>query len=346
MTKKADLTALPLPPAKEIKAGSWGHASGRIWYREKKLLGRSGLDRLYAAFSEEEVKRLLIEHDYPQKERGRAMVEAEREEVYRLLEEISPQEAYRQVFLLPGDGQNLKAALKYSQARGDKDPETFRSLMTRPSLLDHDLLWQFLVKGEGEEALAEWASSLVGRALEAFRTSCDPADIDRSIDRDLHRMRADLALSLKDDWLVSYLAMERDLVNLEALLRARQRGSGPDLLKADLLPEGAIRQEDWLALAGEKEEKAKDFLAKGPYKGLARYFATYGDRRGPALYSRDRDRLLYAYLAGGVKTLSGPARVIAYVMARESEFKNIRLALAALVDGLDREAVRTLRRDF
>ncbi|HZK42292.1 MAG TPA: hypothetical protein VFD14_04890, partial [Clostridia bacterium] len=112
MARKLIWSPLALPLADKEKAGSWGHATGRIWYREKNLLGRSGLDRLYAASSEEEVKRLLLEHGYPQKDRALDMIAAECDQLYQLLSDITPDDGFYQILVLGRDARNLKLALK------------------------------------------------------------------------------------------------------------------------------------------------------------------------------------------------------------------------------------------
>lgn len=346
MAKKLAPPPLPLPPTDKNKAGSWGHASGRIWSREKDLMGRSGLDRLYAASSEEEVKRLLLEHRYPQKETALAMLAAERDQLYQFLAEIVPDDGFYQLLLLGDDALNLKTALKIALLAPETDQDRFKSLMSRPSLLEGDLLWRALVRGEEETGLPDWAAQVAARARLAYGDAYDLAAIDRSVDRDMHSIRADLALSLKTPWLTAYGDMVRDLINLETLLRARQHKMSPELFAANLLPDGLIDRQEWLRYYENDNQVCIDDFCDTPYKGLSGHFVTYGDKGGPALFSLDRDQILAQHLESGCQTLSGAPRVIAYVMAREYEFKNIRLVMSSLAHGLDHGEVQALRRDF
>ena len=346
MARKLTWSPLPLPLADKDKAGSWGHATGRIWYREKNLLGRSGLDRLYAASSEEEVKRLLLEHGYPQKDRALDMLAAECDQVYQLLSEITPDDGFYQILVLGRDALNLKLALKYALLVQDKDPEDFKSLMSRPALLDGDLLWRVLVGGEADMAFPRWAAEVAARARHAYGENYDAASIDRAVDRDIEAIRADLAIHLKADWISGYLDRVRDLTNFETLLRARHRKMSQALYESSLLAGGLIDHEAWVRYYHEDDQVCIDDLCNTPYKVLSAHFVSYGDEGGAALFSADRDKLLAHYLEAGVHSLSGAPRVIAYIMAREYEFKNIRLVMAAVADGLDRENIQALRRDF
>ena len=94
MAKSVKTSKMPLPVADPQKAGSWGHAAGRIWVREKALLGRTGFDRLFSLASIDEIKRLLLEHGYPQQDTVKEMLIWAREELYELLAEIAPDDRF------------------------------------------------------------------------------------------------------------------------------------------------------------------------------------------------------------------------------------------------------------
>lgn len=339
-------SSLPLPETAKDKAGSWGHASGRIWYREKFLLGRAGFDRLYTVTSVDEVRRLLMEHGYPQEDTVPEMVNAERRQLYELFCEVTPEDGFLHVLLLRDDAHNLKTALKVSLLGDEPDEKTFESLMSRPSLLEPDILWHSVVRGEKDAVMSEWADFVIDRAREAYQADYDTASIDRSIDRDIHAMIVEMTCLLKDSWLSDYFAMVRDLTNFETLLRAKHRKMSEQLYGASLLADGIINRDEWLYYYRADDQTCIDDLCDTPYKVLSSHFVTYRERGGAALFSRDRDNLLYRHLVQGMTTLSGPPRVIAYVMARECEFKNVRIALSVLVDGLKSERIRPLRRDF
>lgn len=346
MAKHSPLSSLPLPDRKKDRPGSWGYASGRIWCLEKDLFGRSGLDRLYAASSSDEVRRLLLEHRYPQKDAVEDMVMAERCQVYERLGEMVPDDGFWQIFLLPADVANIKTGLKLSILGEDPGEEEFESRLTRPSLVGHELLWQALIREDTEACacLPPWAGLMVQRAREAYAQVFDPAAIDRSLDRDLHSLTADLAADLQDPWLTGYYDRVRDLHNLEALLRARHRRISREQLTLALLPEGLIGHEALLGCLGADDACTQVF--SGPYRELAVFLGSFGEKGGPRLFAREKDGLLAEYMRQGLAVLSGAPRVIAFVMAREFEFKNIRIALAGLENGLDETVLQPLRRDF
>ncbi|NLB27873.1 MAG: hypothetical protein GX819_02865 [Clostridiaceae bacterium] len=345
MAKKLKQNAIPLPVVRKNKAGSWGHATGRVWCLEKDLLGRPGLDRLYAAESVDDVRRLLLEHRYPQKDTVEGMVMDENCRLYELLDEVTPDDGYHQVLLLCKDAHNLKTSLKTAFMADPPAEDEFKSWLLRPSLIQADTLWCAVARGEKEKNLPAWAQAMVSRAKEAFLAAHDASAMDRSVDRDIHALIAEIAAGFDDAWLAGYFDRVRDLANLETLLRVRARAMELPASADSLLADGIIRRETWLSFFDAPVQAVTEGLEKTPYQPLSGHLITYGEG-GASLFSLDVDRLLFGYLEAGSRTLSGPPRVIAYIMAREREFKNVRIVMASLTDGVSREAAGPLRRDF
>ncbi len=345
MAKKRQQIAIPLPGVRKDKAGSWEHATGRVWFLEKDLFGRPGLDRLYAAETVDDVRRLLLEHRYPQKDTVDGMVMDESCRLYELLEEVTPDDGYHQVLLLPNDAHNLKTSLKATYLADPPAEDAFKSWLLRPSLIPADTLWWAVVRSEKEKGLPAWGQAIVSRAKEAYLAAYDAASIDRSVDRDIHALIAKIAAGFEDTWLAGYFDRVRDLTNLGTLLRVRARAMEYPVYADSLLPNGIIRRETWLSFFDAPVQAIREGLEKTPYQPLSGQLIAYGEG-GASTFSLDGDRLLFGYLEAGSRTLSGPPRVIAYIMARECEFKNVRIVMAALTDGLSREAVGPLRRDF
>ena len=346
MARRLKEPAIPLPPVRKDKAGSWPHASGRVWCLEQDLFGRSGLDRLFAADSEEEVRRLLLEHRYPQKETIEGMVLEENLRLYAFLMEVTPDDGYCQVLLLPRDATNLKISLKAAFAGQAPGEEAFKARLLQPSLIPADVLWRGVIRAEKETALPPWAGAILARAREAYLAGYDPAAIDRSIDRDIHALIRQITLAFEDPWMAGYFDRVRDLANLETLLRVRMRRVGLSVYKDSLLPGGTVPLEAWFSYFDADDQAVIDDLCDTPCQPLSSHFVTYRERGGASRFSLARDKLLYSYLEGGFRMLSGPPRVMAYIMARECEFKNIRIVMQAVTGGPSRGAIGSLRRDF
>ena len=313
---------------------------------EKSLLGRAGTDRLFSLSSVDDVKRLLLEHGYPQQDSAEAMVREARGELYHLFSDIAPDDRYWQLLLMDDDALNLKVALKTMLAEEEPDEATFSAKLSSPSLISHELLWRHSVAADKDAPLPTWAKTVMTRAKEAYLRHYDMASVDRSIDHDIAWLKMKMVAPLGESWLKDYLSMTRDLVNLETLLRAKYRDIAISVFEESLLPDGLVDKETWLHCYLEEPSFCIDRLCGSPYMSLSSHFASYKEPGGAQAFSRDRDNLLYDKLERGMHMLSGAYRVMAYVMARESEYKNIRIALSMLQDGLDETSLSSLRRDF
>jgi vacuolar-type H+-ATPase subunit C/Vma6 len=345
MTEAKAAVELVVPDVRK-RSGSWGHACGRIWGREAHLFGRGGLDRLYGAETVDDVRRLLLEHQYPQEDTVAQSVAAEHRDTYALIDDIMPDDVYMLALLLPADGHNIKVCLKQSLREGDRPIEDVAAMFRHPARLEAASLHAYIVEGERDTDLEPWAIAVIARAREAYKEAYDVASIDRSVDRDIHELLRRLAADAKAPWLAEVLATERDLINLETLLRGRHRKVSAAVYEATLLPEGKLSHTDWAELFSADRATLTLRLRETPYAPLVDHIETYGQRGGPSLFARDRDRLLMDAYARGTRVFTGPERVVAYVKARACEFKNIRIVMAGLVDGIEHETILSLRRDF
>lgn len=326
---------------------SWAHATGRIWVLEKDLFGRAGLDRLYGISSIDEIRGLLVEHHYLQKDTVAETLRATHIAAYELLNEIAPEDGYRVALLLPADAHNVRVMLRES-LRGEEagDFQSLERLIRVPSLIDPEALWRALVARERDVSLPEWVASMADKVRQAYAEHYDAVSIDLAVERRLHEMLLVIVSKLDSDWFGRYMTMTRDLVNLETLVRSRIRRVNKTLYNASLLPGGLISEEQWRALYGGEEDEIANQLEKTPYSSMTPFVVSYGEQGGASKFSRERDNLLYGHLSTGAKQMPGPERVLSFIMARELEIRNVKMVISALTNELSEEELIALRRDF
>ncbi|MDD2427089.1 MAG: V-type ATPase subunit [Eubacteriales bacterium] len=337
---------LILPPVRDKKVGSWGYAAGRIRSLEVNLFGKSGLDRLFVANKEQDLRLLMQEHHYPQGEFNSALRD-ERSAVYQLLQEVAPEDGYRVALLLFSDVHNLKFMLKENlKGENQRSLDEMSHLLLQPSLIDPIRLHE-LVRGVRDESDGpKWIIPLLNAGEKAYSESYEAAAIDRVLDKMAHKLAAKMAEQLDNDWFSRYFALERDMINLESLLRVTYRSVSETVYRESLLPSGLISEEKWLSLYESEAEEVIRLLAGTPYESLAAYVETYGDSGQAARFARDRDQILIDHIEKGRHVLSGPELTLSYVLAREYEIKNLRIVDAAIRNRLSLEQRNALRRDL
>ena len=337
---------LLLPPVKDKKIGSWSYAAGRIRSLEVNLFGKSGLDRLYVADKEQDLRLLMQEHHYPQEEFSVALRQ-ERVETFRLLEEVAPQDGYRVALLLFADVHNLKFMLKeWLKADNRRSLDEMSHLLLQPSLLDPVRLNELICGIRDKSDGPGWIIPLIAAGEKAYSNSYEAAAIDRALDKTAHRLAAKMADQLNNGWFIRYFALQRDLINLETLLRVRSRSLSETLYKESLLPSGLISEDLWQNLYQAEDGKISMALTATPYEDFAAYVENYSDGGQAANFVRDREQLLIDHIEKGRHVLSGPELVLSYVLAREYEIKNLRIVDAAIRNQLSLEQRNALRRDL
>jgi vacuolar-type H+-ATPase subunit C/Vma6 len=215
MGKKSQLREVITPVIGVQRYGSWAHASGRIWVLERDLFGRSGLDRLYGVTSLDDIRGLLLEHHYPQKDSVVETLQAAHIGLYELLGEVAPEDGYRVALLLPADAHNVRVMLRES-LRGEEagDFESLAKLIRTLSLVEPELLWRALVAREKDALLPEWVTSIAEKARLAYAEHYDAVSIDLAVERRLHEILSAIASELDSCWFGKFMTMTRDLTNL------------------------------------------------------------------------------------------------------------------------------------
>ena len=122
--------------------------------------------------------------------------------------------------------------------------------------------------------------------------------------------------------------------NLKRSSEGRLRRVNETLYNASLLPGGLIPEEQWRALYGRSDDEIAEQLEMTPYGSMIPLISSYGEQGGASNFSRERDILLYGHLSTGKEQLSGPERVLSYIMARELEIRNVKMVLSALANEL------------
>lgn len=337
---------LLLPPVKDKKIGSWSYASGRISSLEVNLFRKNGLDRLYAADNEQDLRLLMQEHHYPQEEFNTAL-KLERIETFGLLEQVAPQDGYRVALMLFADVHNIKFMLKENLKRDNRRSlDEMSHLLLQPSLVDPARLNELVCGIRDKSDGPGWVIPLIEAGEKAYSESYESAAIDRALDKMAHRLAAKMADRLNNEWFIRYFALQRDLINLETLLRVRSRSVSETVYKDSLLPSGLISVKLWESLYDAEDEKISMAFAGTPYEIFAAYPEEYNEGGLAANFVRDRDRVLIDHIEKGRHVLSGPELVLSYVLAREYEIKNLRIVDAAIRNHLSPEQRNALRRDL
>lgn len=311
--------------------------SAQIRAMEAGLLTREQLSEGLESRSMEELLRLAQEHGYPGlTSPDPAVLDGAIREARAAMEEslrdMLPDRRLLELDTLKYDYHNVKTLLKARLAGVDAG-----RICVDLGRIPPQELGQRLEAGEFD-LLPGMLGPAAAEAKEILDTTRDGQLMDIALDHWYYRELLDLAKALESGFLLGYVRRQIDTANLRALVRTLRMGKGPDFLRGVLLPGGEMGEDELLFVSqngGLGALYAATPLAAAAEQGEA---ALQG---GPLTeFERLCDDAESDYLEDARFVPFGEQVVIAYLSARETEFKNLRIALLGRSMDLPVEVIR------
>ena len=312
--------------------------SARIRAMENKLLTRERMDRMIEARDNAEAMKLLAECGYNESAGLDAALAQARADVFKDMEQGTPDPRLVEVFQIKYDYHNAKTILK-AQAMGS-DPQR---LLLAGGRYNPAQLWE----GWQKESLSG-ASETFRKAMEhgkaALDEGGDPQRADLILDRACYDEMARLARELQSPFLQGYVRLSVDIANLRAAVRMARMGREGEFLRQVLLPGGNVSEG---TIAAARGDALGDVFQAGPLAQAADLGAKLAQPGGGSLtaFERECDNALTAYLSTARRIPFGEEAVIGYLYAKELEFTAIRAIFAGRAAGLDGDTIRSRLRE-
>lgn len=327
-------------------------AVGKIRALEARLIRKEKFIQMCDADSAEDVLELLSDTDYGSslselKNAGdfEDILKSEMRDVINLTSFLSNDPELTDVFRLKIDFNNLKLLLKIKHSSFVEDTTKFidRHLMEGGLVPPERLKKLFESDSIGE--LPVELSPVIRKIKEGFKENNAPQLIDIIIDNELFSL---LKERMGENYLLErYLQRLIDLLNIKNFLRAGNLGKKKDFLEKMLLPGGRLEKKLFLASIDDREDSLSSRLPL-EYEGLiSRGIKYYRENNS----WKELERLSDDYALGALE----PAKLIAfgieplitYLLAKESEIKNIRMIIAGKLNRMPAELLRaTLREPY
>jgi len=222
--------------------------------------------------------------------------------------------------------------------------ESLLPLLLKPSTVNPHILFEALRQQKQGDVPADLirAASLAARR---YQRTCEVSEIDNVLDKELARVMNEAARNLGVPFLIDFLNLKTDLVNMGLLLRTRFLQNGAEYLKQVLLPGGNLPPSE---LAGCYDQPAESIASLAVQYKLAplakaiREYANGGDAIGRFSLAAEDMQVAFARKARFV--LRGPEVVLGFLIAREMEIKTVRIILTCIRNRIPVERARALAR--
>lgn len=318
--------------------GAYAFATGRIRALEAQLLNRMHYQRLLEAPHALEAWRALAEMGYAKAAEKRLddyeeVLTDELRALYALVSRLVPEPRRTEWLPRRYDFHHLKVYLKAKLLGEDPSEAVVDGVGTIPAKLIEAAvntgIWSAL-----PEALAQTGE----QALRAYERLRQAQLIDTIVDHELFRYLQEATAGHPFDTMV--VTLWADLVNLKALIRAKLMGKDRAFAAQILVPAGSLEHSRLLALLDMGLETWAEELRHTPYCAvLSRGLASLAERRSLALWEKLSDDFVMEFLKRAKLMLYGAEPVIAYVLAKETELKNIRIIVIGKLNGLSKETL-------
>lgn len=330
--------------------------STRIY--EEDLLSYRDLERLNEYESLSEVLNSLNDSSY-----GRFIADLSRDEeyeiilnkelkrVYEKISEISPDKNISAYLIEKYNFHNLKVLVKeiiqeedYShiyQDMGNVDLDYIK----RELLKTTDETFNFVIeeKKDDRDEYLTYARD----AIKAYEEIKDPAMIDISLDKSYYEKLSKLADATGLESLIVYTKEAIDLVNIKTLLRIKSQGSDIDSLARAVIEGGNILKEDILNMFNLD---SSGILVKSSNYDIYPYLRDAFDKdKSEEEISLDLEKAIddhFMDFAKEAKSMTyGPEVLLAYLISKENEIKNLRIIFISKLNSLPKDFSRERLRE-
>ena len=335
MTEVAEQAILDFYMYPAIGADDWRYTFHTAWVRalEMEMLSKAVLLDMANAENFEQAADLLSSTEYAVGRGGKNFAEVEdilqqrRTAVRKLFAELMIDESITELFRTRDDFANMRLALR-------------RTLTEKPVGTDYSNdgnvpaeIFEEVFEQENYTLLPLHMREAIERAVLAYYQNKDIRQIDYAIDSVQAQYNLRKAQQLKSDFLTGLFRMQIDLTNIRTMLRLKFTESE----QRSVFLEGGYVEIEQLkhGLDIGYETLAQLFFAT-PYHEVVELGANYFMSNKSFLKAEQQcEKHLMGFLKTTTQITAGPQPVIAYLLMKENEIRQVRLILTAKKNALE-----------
>jgi V/A-type H+-transporting ATPase subunit C len=309
----------------------YAFAVGKIRAMEARLLEAIVFKRLIEAKDSSEMTRVLAETLYGEllKEGAsgtdfEAILKMELIRTYQLIKNIDPDpESPGNLLAMRYDFHNLKVCLKLRASLMEANP-----FLISVGVYGPEAVRQMAASGDYSSFPAGIAEALFHLVSELDKLSPPSQWIDIRIDHIVYHHLLQEARLRRVMFLTALFRLQIDLINLKTFLRVKQMGKDRSFLHSVLIEGGEIPPETLLPLLDEPLNKFISGLGSSSYADIIREgMESYQKEGSLALLEKLIDDFMITFIHQARYITFGVEPLIAYLLAKENEIKNLRIVM-------------------
>ena len=323
------------------------HAVARIRVMDKRLLNKNIIEKLLDSDSAEEVLKVLQDTTYGSTSNEiesvyeyEKLLRAELVELYKNLYKISPIKEVIDVMTIKYDYHNIKVLIK-GKALG-KD---FSTMIIPIGTLPLELLKTCILTSD-YKPLDKHIGGIIQKVEEAFEESKDPQSIDTLLDKYMFEDMLAIAEKLNTDFITRYVKESIDITNIKTMLRVKKQDKDGKFLQSVIIPGGTLDSSLLITGLNEGLDIFISKISRSPYaKVLTSILEEYSYNGSISSLEILYDNYIMNHARDAKKVNFGPEPIIAYIIAKETEIKIVRIIMVGKVNKVDVKVIRERLRE-
>ena len=327
---------------------SYVYTVARLRGMENHILDSAFFARLMDSAGIDDAVKALGETSYSQwiAQTGTNFDKAIDSEILATCEELAsfvPDKELLAIFRLPYDFHNVKVLLKgLFKVRGGELEGRRYDLLSKLGTIDTDELTN-AVETEEYSFLPYGLTDLIPACWQLWDASHNAQAVELLIDHQMFRAMLDVAEGLKMPDVLKWVRCRIDAENLRSAVRLSRMNYDSARALAFFHEGGTISPDDMAKLLNEPQETWSRILS---YTDIGSVLSALGEnsdmRSALSDVTKALDDYLVKVLESAKYSTDAPANVLLFLLTKEAEARNMRVALVCVAGGLDREFGRRL----
>ena len=315
----------------------FAYGIGRIRVIEKQLIDKAKLERMVESKTIEEALKVLYEAGYNSVEADNnvfsyeyeRLIKEEQKNLYNLMKEITKESEVIDIFLLSNDYHNIKVLLK-SEFLGLENNDNLLEVTTIP---EESL--KTILKERDFNNLPSHMKDAIEECIDAFGKTRDPRLIDLILDKTYFMHALELSKNMGILFVEELLEIIIDITNIKTFLRIKKLSMSAEFMEQNLIPGGKIDNNIFVTCFGLSLDKFMEYMKGYPYKDICEKGIEYiNTTNSIAMFEKLADDYLIMHVKRFKYKTLGIEPLIGYLLAKENEFKNIRIVMVGKINNL------------
>ncbi|WP_244833134.1 V-type ATP synthase subunit C [Clostridium sp. BJN0001] len=326
----------------------FGQIIPRIRVYETKLLDKAKIDRMIDSSSADEAMKVLQETEY-----ANVMSSAKRAEdyevvlsealkaLYNTMYDICPEKMLVDLMSIKYTYQNIKVILKGKFL--NKDLSYLLVPIGNANVSDI----KRAILNDDMQDLPETIKEAVLETIQDFENNKDPQRVDIILDNYMFKELTDLKNKIDDIFVDKYVSASIDSTNIRTLLRVKKQNKQREFFNSVIIDGGYIDKDRLLTLFNDVPENISTKLSSSDYsefvkEGIEAYIKT----GSAGLLEKLIDNFIMNMMKEAKIIPFGVEPIIAYIYAKETEIKIVRIIMVGKLNNITGEVIRERLRDI